>query len=101
MESDTIQIKLIIMKATHKKGDGLLISYLRIKQEITATMLEQTTTVMLEEEDIVNIKAVREYIENRLTHTGRSFFDYGFWDDDRGISNEAKELSRKLFPTFY
>lgn len=90
------------MKATHRRGKlQELFCFRIIKHQIDAKMIEQTITIMKELDEPLNKSSIIAYLQDLLYGSGRTFFDYKFYDDNRPVSNEAEELSRKLFPLFY
>lgn len=113
------------MKATFKdSSNGILFGYTKIDHKVTSTMLEcmvhdmmeynknmdvladqRKTNNTLSKFNIEHIKITRDSVENKVRDSlydrGRVWFEYGFWDEYKEVSESASKLTRQLFPDFY
>lgn len=91
------------MKATHIKNEELS-AFVKVKFWYTAFELEQVVIWLLKSKPGVRItKAlVKEWIDHGFYMGGSdSFINWNHDEDIEEHGTKAKEISKKLFPTFY
>jgi hypothetical protein len=89
-----------MLKATHiRNEDNALVTHRTKRFEIGAYEIEYTIQILLSKEKKVTAKSVINLMDENLRF-GEAAFN-GILDDDDNISDEAKQLARKIFPTFY
>lgn len=89
------------MKATHI-DNNTPVAYMSIKFSYTAFHLEQVIIYMLCNKEKITKKRIREWLEYSFHCGGQSTMqNWNHEDDSEAHEETAKEISKKLFPTFY
>jgi len=88
-----------VLQSTHKRKDGTKIACKAIKFEISKFELEYTTQYLLQEGKNVSKSSIVKTMERNLWLSGSGAFD-GLVDDNL-ITEDAVDICRIIFPSFY